>query len=73
MEILMTLLIFTVSYGLVFLSLFPEKSIKRIDQFVDPEKKITHRRYDLTWPYFLSFLGGYIVAAVFVYLIWEHI
>jgi hypothetical protein len=73
MEILVTLLIFTVSYGLVFLSLFPEKSIRKVNQFSDSAKKAINERYDLTWPYFLSFLGGYIVAAIIVYLIWDHI
>ena len=73
MEILVTLLIFTVSYGLVFLSLFPEKSIKRINQFSDSTKKAISGKYDLAWPYFLSFLGGYVVAAIIVYLIWDNI
>ncbi|WP_114749258.1 hypothetical protein [Pleomorphovibrio marinus] len=73
MEILLTLLIFTASYGLVFLSLFPEKSIRRINEFSDSTEKTIKGKYDLTWPYFLSFLGGYVVAAVIVYLIWDHI
>lgn len=73
MELFATLLIFTFSYSLLFLSLFPLKAIKRIDKFAEDTKDALYKRYDLTMPYFLSFLGGYIVASVMVYFILDSI
>jgi hypothetical protein len=73
MEVLFTLLIFTVSYSLLFLSLFPVRSLKRIHKITDNLNPSNYRQYDLTWPYFLSFLGGYLLATVMVYIIWDWI
>lgn len=73
MEVLLTLFIFTLSYSLLFLSLFPVRSLKRIPRMSESAKESQYRQYDLTWPYFLSFLGGYVVASVMVYIIWDWI
>ncbi|EON76573.1 hypothetical protein ADIS_3023 [Lunatimonas lonarensis] len=73
MEVLVSLLVFTVSYGLVFLSLFPLKSFKRVNPLPKNVKRSVYQEYDLTWPYFISFLAGYLLAFIMVYLIWDWI
>ncbi len=73
MQVLTTLFIFTLSYSLLFLSLFPIRSLRRIHKLSENPTESHYRQYDLTWPYFLSFLGGYIVAIVMVYIIWDWI
>lgn len=73
MQTLVTLFIFTTCYGLLFLSIFPVKPLKKISDFTHRTKKAVSKQYDLTWPYFFSFLGGYLVASVMVYLIQDSI
>ncbi|WP_209328876.1 hypothetical protein [Lunatimonas salinarum] len=73
MEILVSLLILTMTYSLAFLSLFPLKSFKRINPLPKQLKRAVYQEYDLTWPYFFSFLGGYLLAFAMVYLIWDSI
>ncbi len=73
MQTFVALIIFTISYGLLFLSMFPVRQLKKLNQFTHSAKKAIYKQYDLTWPYFISFLGGYIVASVMVYLIQDSI
>jgi hypothetical protein len=73
MQTLVTLFIFTICYGLLFLSFFPVKPLKRISNFTHKTKNAMYNQYDLTWPYFFSFLGGYILASMMVYLIQDSI
>jgi hypothetical protein len=73
MQTFVALLLFTVCYGLLFLSMFPVKRFKKFNKFTDSAKKALYRQYDLTWPYFLSFLGGYLLASVMVYMIQDSI
>nr|MBI1231096.1 hypothetical protein [Cytophagales bacterium] len=73
MQVLVTLFIFTLSYGLLFLSLFPVRSLRRIPNETPNRNQPGYRQYDLTWPYFLSFLGGYVLASIMVYLIKDWI
>ncbi|MEX0884246.1 MAG: hypothetical protein WDZ72_12305 [Cyclobacteriaceae bacterium] len=73
METFTALLIFTLSYGFLFLSLFPIKALNKPKDPEYSEKRTLYKQYDLTWPYFFSFLGGYIVASFMVYLIQESI
>ncbi|MCC5936540.1 MAG: hypothetical protein JJU34_04610 [Lunatimonas sp.] len=73
MEILVSLLIFTFSYSLAFLSLFPLKAFKRVPPLPRQVKRYVYQDYDLTWPYFISFLAGYLLAFGMVYLIWDSI
>ncbi len=73
MQTFAALFIFTLCYGLLFLSLFPVKSQNRVDDLSYDHKKAVYKKYDLTWPYFISFLGGYILASFMVYLIQDYI
>ncbi|WP_339921899.1 hypothetical protein [uncultured Cyclobacterium sp.] len=73
MQLLVTLFIFTICYGLLFLSIFPVKPLQKISDFTHKTKKAMYKQYDLTWPYFFSFLGGYVVASAMVYLIQDSI
>ena len=73
METFAALLIFTTCYGLLFLSFFPVKPQNHIEDFSFNNRKAIYKKYDLTWPYFFSFLGGYILATFMVYLIQDHI
>ncbi|WP_092168961.1 hypothetical protein [Cyclobacterium xiamenense] len=73
MQTFVALLLFTLCYGLLFLSMFPVKRFKKFNEISHSAKKAFYRQYDLTWPYFLSFLGGYLLASVMVYLIRDSI
>lgn len=72
MQTFLTLLIFTFAYGLLFLSFFPERSRSKISKLTVTAKKAMYRD-GLAWPFFLSFLGGYIVASLIVYFIRDSI
>jgi hypothetical protein len=73
MQTFVSLSIFTVCYGLLFLSLFPAKPFKKFSNFTQKTKKAMYKQYDLTWPYFISFAGGCLLASVMVYFIQESI
>lgn len=73
MHTFVALLIFTCCYGLLFLSMFPVRQFKKFNKFTQSAKNSIYKQYDLAWPYFLSFLGGYIVASFMVYLIQDSL
>ncbi|MDN3689919.1 hypothetical protein [Cyclobacterium jeungdonense] len=73
MQTFVALLIFTLSYGLLFLSMYPVKRSEKFNQFTSSAKNVIYRKYDLTWPYFISFLGGYLLASAMVYLIQDSL
>lgn len=73
MQTFVALLLFTLCYGLLLLSMFPIKRSNRFNKFTSSAKNALYRKYDLTWPYFISFLGGYLLASVMVYLIQDSL
>ncbi|WP_162415380.1 hypothetical protein [Cyclobacterium roseum] len=73
MQTFVALLLFTLCYGLLFLSMFPVKRSDKFNQFTSSARNALYRQYDLTWPYFISFLGGYLLASAMVYLIQDSI
>nr|WP_106132185.1 hypothetical protein [Mongoliibacter ruber] len=69
METLFSLLLLTTCYGLAFLSIFPEKYLKKISHFNHHKNVPEYLKVSLSTPIFFSFLMGYTCASFMLYFI----
>ncbi|ERM80851.1 hypothetical protein P872_11890 [Rhodonellum psychrophilum GCM71 = DSM 17998] len=67
MQIFSALIIMTVAYGLLILSVFPDKYLRKISHFNHHGRAPEHLKISLSTPLFLSFLGGYSLASFMLY------
>jgi hypothetical protein len=68
METFFTLFLLTITYGLFFLSIYPEKYLKKISHIYSHKHFPEHRKFSLSAPIFFSFLLGYSLAATVVFI-----
>ena len=64
METFFSLFILTIAYGLLILSLYPVKYIRKVSYQHHHKDSPSYLKYALTTPFFFSFLGGYSLAAI---------
>ncbi|MBW3468120.1 hypothetical protein EGN73_09880 [Arthrospiribacter ruber] len=69
METLFSLLLLTTVYGLVFLSIFPEKYLRKLSHFNHHKNVPEYLKFSLSTPIFFSFLLGYTLASAMLYFI----
>ncbi|EOZ98664.1 hypothetical protein A33Q_1318 [Indibacter alkaliphilus LW1] len=69
METLFSLLLLTTLYGLTFLSLFPDKYLRKISHFNHHKNVPEYLKFSLSTPIFFSFLMGYTLASAMLYFI----
>lgn len=67
METLFSLSLLTVIYGLAFLSIVPERYIKKLSHVFHHKQEPEHRKFALGSSIFLCFLIGYICASAMIY------
>ncbi|AFL85415.1 hypothetical protein Belba_2884 [Belliella baltica DSM 15883] len=67
METLFTLSFLTLIYGLAFLSLVPEKYIKKLSHVFHHKQVPEYRKFSLEGSIFLCFLFGYMCASAMTY------
>lgn len=66
METIFSLCLFTALYGLLILSIFPEKYFRKLSREHIKNKYSIFLRFAYTMPLFISFLGGYVLATLVV-------
>lgn len=71
METLSALLFMTVVYGLLILSIFPDRYLRKISHFNHHVNVPEYLKFSLSTPLFLSFLGGYSAAFLMLYFFVE--
>ncbi|MCL6258026.1 hypothetical protein M3O96_02940 [Aquiflexum sp. TKW24L] len=68
MEIFFTLALLTIIYSLFFLSIYPDKYLKKVSHISDHRNVPEYSKFALSGPIFFSFLLGYSLAATMVFL-----
>ncbi|AWW32603.1 hypothetical protein DN752_21995 [Echinicola strongylocentroti] len=68
METGFTFLMFTLAYGLCFLSFYPEKYLRRFSYKYTHKHVPEYKKLRLTEPIFFSFLAGYLLAFAVLFL-----
>lgn len=68
MDTFFSLILLTVPYGLFFLSIYPEKYLKKISHIYNHKNFPEYSKFSLGGPIFFSFLLGYSLAATMVFL-----
>lgn len=68
METFFTLVLLTLAYGLFFLSIYPEKYLKKISHIYNHKNFPEYSKFSLSAPIFFSFLMGYSLAATMVFI-----
>ncbi|RPA69110.1 hypothetical protein EF405_04680 [Cyclobacteriaceae bacterium YHN15] len=69
METFFSLMLLTLFYGLLVLSIFPEKYFRKISHFNHHKNVPDYLKFSLSTPIFFSFLVGYTMAATMLYFI----
>jgi hypothetical protein len=69
METFFSLMLLTLFYGLLVLSIFPEKYIRKISHFNHHKNVPEYLKFSMSTPIFFSFLVGYTMAATMLYFI----
>jgi len=64
METIFSLSLFTIAYGLLILSIFPDRYIRKTDN--EPADAPLFFKYAYTMPFVISVLGGYVLAVLVV-------
>ncbi|MDN3670595.1 hypothetical protein QWY93_14830 [Echinicola jeungdonensis] len=67
METVVTLLMLTTIYGLVFLGLYPERYLKKFSHKYRNQNAPPYLKLRLSEPFFISFLAGYLLASAMMY------
>lgn len=68
METFFSFALLTVTYTLFFLSIYPEKYLKKISHIYSHRNFPEYTKFSLSAPIFFSFLLGYSLAATMVFL-----
>ncbi|QDH80154.1 hypothetical protein FKX85_14350 [Echinicola soli] len=68
METGLTFLMFTLAYGLCFLSFYPERYLKKFSYKYSHKNIPEYKKFRLAEPMFFSFLAGYVVAFAVLFL-----
>jgi hypothetical protein len=68
MDILFSLFLLTVIYGMVILAFYPEKYLKKLSHLHNHKSVPAYLQFRLSEPMFFSFFLGYILASTVVYL-----
>jgi len=66
METIFSLCLFTAIYGLLILSIFPDKYVRKVSREHTLKNGPAFLKYAYTMPIFISLLGGYVLATLFV-------
>lgn len=70
MEKLFSLGLLTISYGLLILSIIPDKYLRKKNSYLDQHKKIPeYLNVSLSIPIFFSLLLGYTLASIMLYFV----
>ena len=67
MDTLFSLGLLTITYGLFFLSIYPEKYLRKISHVYNHKNFPEYSKFSLSAPIFFSFLLGYSLAATMVF------